>query len=139
MFEISAKNVHILLVDDSALALTHICSLLSDQGFRVTTATSMAEGLSKAFTASANAVLIDFVLDSGHTGLDLISAVFAASAQAKQRQKPAAAILTHGRLSDGDQRRADELAVAVLQKPRQGQEEEFAEKVRIWLHDSGLL
>ena len=134
MSKISVKNIQILLVDDSEMVLRHVADLLTTQGFKVTTANSMVAALEAYFKARPDAILTDFVLESGHTGLGLLSAIFAGVSP-----QPIAAILTHGLLTAADQARANELGVRVIQKPKQGGEQEFLQEVRFWLHDSGIL
>lgn len=129
------KKVKILLVDDSQLVLRHVAMLLSGKGWQVTTAATMAEGLEECLKSPPDALLTDFILDTGQTGLTLISAIFAAGLA----EKPTAAVMTLGALSDDDQALAARLGCPVLQKPAQGKEKEFLQNVEFWLHDAGLI
>lgn len=132
------KTVQILLIDDSELVLRHVADLLKAEGFMVTTANSTAAGLEAYFKRRPDAILADFVLETGHTGLELISAIFA-GVSSIPNGAPAASILTHGQLTAVDQARAATLGIRIIQKPKQGHEQEFIQEIRFWLRDSGIL
>lgn len=133
-----AQNVKILLVDDSEVMLGHVASLLRRAGFTVQTASSMPVALDLFFKHQSEALLIDFILEGGRTGLEVATAVFALC-QAGAVKKPHGAILTQGALAPVDQQKAAELGLPVLQKPVFGKEDEFLMSITLWLRKCGLL
>lgn len=141
------KNVKILLVDDSEVMLRHVSGLLAQKKWQVITASTMAAGLEAFYRHSPDALLADFVLEGGHTGLETIAAIFALCANAggvasptgKPLVKPTVAILTQGALSPTDQQKAAALGAPVLQKPVYGKEQDFLMSITLWLNKAGIL
>jgi DNA-binding NtrC family response regulator len=114
----------ILLVDDSELMRRLISSLLSKRlGWAVSTASSVETAIDAFFKDPPDAVLVDFVLEGGRTGLEILSAILAA------RPVPSA-ILTTGALTTPDQQTAERLGARLIQKPVQGREDEFLREVK---------
>lgn len=140
MNQTKSKNLKILLVDDSELVLKHVAALLGSGGWDISTAKNVAEGLESYFKSPPDAVLSDFVLGTGQTGLDLLSAILAARASADPNApRLPVALLTLGALSDVDAERAAKMGAPVIQKPARGKEKEFLQNVEFWLHDVGLI
>jgi len=69
-------KAHILLVEDNALVLGATGAVLTDAGYRVTTATSVAEAIARARTnPDLDLVITDYHLAGADTGKQVISAV----------------------------------------------------------------
>lgn len=128
------RKVKILLIDDSELVRKHLSELLSVNDLDVQVAGDLATALESLMKNPVDAILVDFVLGSGTTGMDLISAVFSMPEKLwEPLPRPVAAILTHGSLARHDQTKANDLGVAVLQKPQAGGERQFIEEISYWL------
>ena len=97
----------------------------------VATASSVTESLVLLDRHPCEAILTDFVLENGATGIEVILAIRAVS----QRHTPAA-ILTQGDLSPEDAVRADKLGAIVFQKPIKTSEEIFATQILDWLQST---
>jgi CheY-like chemotaxis protein len=126
------KNVKILLIDDSAALLQHISLLLKAPERTIFKASNLAQALQEFEKQKPDAVICDFILEAGSTGLEVISAIYAVCANLNQ-PKPPATLLTLGKISDVDQERAKSLNIPVTQKPIRGQEEEFTQEIDYWL------
>ncbi|MBI3543813.1 MAG: response regulator [Deltaproteobacteria bacterium] len=124
----------ILLVDDSELMLSYLASLLRKHKtagpLELRSAKSATEALEACAQELPDAILMDFVLEPGRTGLEVLSAILALSKGAKA---PRLAILTQGKLANIDEQRALGLGARVLQKPLRGQEAAFLERIDEWL------
>lgn len=131
------KKVKFLLLDDSEMILRHVSKLLNQQGWEVVTAPSMAVALQAYGRHKPDVLLVDFILEGGVTGLQAVSAIFAADPS--RAGPPPAAILTHGQLAPADEQRAGTLGVKVIQKPARGQEAEFVQSVQYWLKESKIV
>jgi two-component system response regulator RegA len=78
----------LLIVEDDRSFLQRLARAMESRGFTVTTAESVAEGLSQLATASPAFAVVDMRLEDGN-GLDVISAL-------KQRRPDARAIILTG-------------------------------------------
>ncbi len=78
----------LLIVEDDKSFLQRLARAMESRGFTVTTAESVAEGLSQLETASPAFAVVDMRLEDGN-GLDVISAL-------KQRRPDARAIILTG-------------------------------------------
>lgn len=135
--EPATASLKILLVDDSEVILRHVGGLLARQGYSVVKASTSAAALEAIVRHRPGAVLVDFVLEAGQTGLQLIPALFAV-AEKVGAPKPAAALLTMARLDDADTEAARQLGTRVLVKPRRGKETEFLQELAFWLREMKL-
>lgn len=69
-------TAHILLVEDNQAVLGATTMLLKAQGYRVTTATSLAEAVDRAHAnPDLDLVITDYHLSGGETGQHVISAM----------------------------------------------------------------
>ena len=121
----------ILLIDDSEIMLRHIENLLVQAGYEVVTASNMAGGLESYLKYKPLAVLTDFILEGGHTGLGLLGAIFSISQNGSGKIRTA--ILTTGTLKAEDASRAARQGTQLVQKPVLGEEEAFLRVVAAWL------
>jgi CheY-like chemotaxis protein len=121
--------VKILLVDDSALMLGYLAQLLTAHGQSVTVAGSAQAALESAAKSRPDAILMDFVLEPGRTGLETLSVIFSLLGD----PRPRAAILTQGGLAPADAKRAAGQGITILQKPVRGQEAEFLRAIDAWI------
>lgn len=128
------KKVKILLLDDSQAMVKHISGLLLGSGREVVTALNVDQALEGYQRHKPDAILADFILEGGHSGLEFVTAVFAAA----KEKRPPAAILTVGALSAADEQKAKSIGVAIFQKPTRGKEEDFLQSVGIWLNAANL-
>lgn len=124
-----SEKVKILLVDDSEVMRGFVADLLRKSGLMVVTAGSLVEGVDAYCRERPAAILMDFVLESGHTGLEALAAIFAVSSFGR----PLAAILTQGDLAAADAQKAASLNVRILQKPARGLEDQFVTDIWKWL------
>ncbi|MEW6058119.1 MAG: response regulator [Bdellovibrionota bacterium] len=137
------KTVKILLVDDSEVMLRHVATLLGQKGLHALLAQNLQTALEVFHRQKPDALLIDFILQAGTTGLGVVSAISAVverlNATGESLALPPTAVLTRGALTDEDQQKANSLGVRVIQKPSQGKEKEFLQEVEFWLHDAKLI
>jgi CheY-like chemotaxis protein len=137
------EKTKILLVDDSATVGRHISGLLSNHGYEVYFSMNLANALEDFRKNKPQALVIDFVLEAGQTGLSVITAIFALaeqlnSAKPAEKRRPAATLLTMGHLELGDAAEAKKMGVHVLQKPKRGHEADFLQELEFWLRDAGV-
>ena len=126
----------------------HMSKLLVSKHWEVLTAPDVARAIASYKVHLPQAVLADFVLEQGSTGLQAIEAIFAVHAAVRKAGKatseaiaarPVAALLTQAVLDDADALHAKKLGVPVIQKPKYGKEHDFLQDVYVWLADAGVV
>ena len=128
------KKVKILLIDDSEVVARHITGLLLKENWGVQTASTVPAAIELFKRFTPDALLVDFVLEGGQTGLQLLSSLFSLS----EKRHPAA-ILVLGPVSPEDEKKVISLGARTIQKPVRGKEQDFLQNVAFWLKDSKLI
>jgi CheY-like chemotaxis protein len=140
-----SKETKILLVDDSDIMVRHISNLLAKKHIAVIGAKDLGTAVDAFTKEKPTAIIADFVLEGGQSGLEVISAILALGADKYDflddgpKKKTLAAVMTQGALAPADARRAEKLGVPVLQKPVYGNEQDFLMTVVVWLKKAGIL
>lgn len=127
------KGITLLLVDDSELVLHFLTKILSDQGFTILAAKNLPQAVSFASRNAPHAMVCDFILEGGCTGLELASAVSAVAPKLPMM------LMTHGPLDKEDADTAALKSIPVVQKPKKGGESEFVDSVKYWLKDVKII